>query len=65
MDRGVLAGYRPQGCKESDMTEQRFHFAIATEGLIKWLEVAGRHHCLRISAQCYVAAWIGGELGEE
>ena len=37
LDRRSLAGYSPQGCKESDMTEQlHFHFLSMQKGGLPW-----------------------------
>ena len=51
MDRGAWRGHSPQGCKESDTTEQ-----LSNKNL---LYRTGK------CEQCYVAAWMGGGVWGE
>ena len=42
-----------------------FGMAMYTLLYLKWITKRNLLYCTENSAQCYVAAWMGGEFGEE
>ena len=53
MDRGNLAGYSPQGCKESDMTEATEH--MVSPPLLGTLQCPRHHSGILQETQCPAA----------
>ena len=44
---------------------REFGIDLYTLLYLKWITNEDLLYCTRNSAQCYVAAWMGGEFGEE